>query len=84
MPSRNLPAGWRRFRLLRQPPARVPPRRHGNYRHGDYSKDRIEGMRMVRACVRLLRTGTGSLALFPVQPCLLGWEAYRRARRLGR
>ena len=53
--GQNTPAGWHAFRVLRQKPAAVPVRRHGNYRHGDYSKGRIESMRLLRACVRVLR-----------------------------
>lgn len=55
MKLRNAPAGWAAFRALRQKPATILPRRHGNWVHGNYSRQRIEGLRLVRACSRIMR-----------------------------
>jgi hypothetical protein len=55
----NAPSGWHAFRALRQPPVPIPDKQHGNFRHGDYSRARIEGMRQVRECVRMLRICLG-------------------------
>jgi hypothetical protein len=77
---KDRPIGWAAFRTLRRSPTPIPPRRHGNWIHGRYSESRIEGMRQLRRCVKIIR-GAWWLALPEMgPPMLLGWTSYRIAR----
>ena len=79
--SHDARAGWLVFRESRQIPAPMFVREHGNLKHGRYSKQGIEGMRTVRLCARMLRSGLWNTPVPGFTRRIpLGWAAYRAAR----